>query len=189
MEANTIKNKDDKYWWMIIVLIILAILYFFSKGFSKWTKEDELKDSEERLRLLKHRKNKLQLLIREKLHIKKWRDWAFRLVYPIVRGVILGLWILFNYSAKFYFVDKSPDLDDYVTWNASALILMSALLFLIYGTPLNIIPTMNQIKPYLEKKVYGRHVGIDAEISKHQNELKAVEKNISDVSLAISKLK
>lgn len=172
---NKNRNKGDNNWgWIIIAVFIIIFLIFWA--ILKYKKDKK------RFEWLQLRKGKLRSVIQKKRNKKRWLDWAFRLAYPIARIILVGIWLWYNYLAKFYF-EKPLELGDYVTWNAAGLIIFSALMFLFIG-PFDFTNAIKQVKPTIEFWVYSKYLGIGDMISANENELKKIEQEIDSLDNA-----
>ncbi len=131
------------------------------------------------LKFLRHRNKRLKELLEKKKKTKKWRDLFFKLVYPFARlMMVLGLGC-YLYSAKYYY-GTQPNLEQYLTWLAAGVFLISVALFLFIGIPFNIISTLKKVKPSLETWVYGKYLGISNAIEMNEIELEELENEIQN---------
>ncbi|PHR46747.1 MAG: hypothetical protein COA32_09705 [Fluviicola sp.] len=167
------KNKDNNNWSWIIVSAIIAIILVLWAIF-------QYKRDKKRIEWLLHRKKKLRSIIQKKRNQKRWLDWAFRLVYPIARFILVGLWVGYNCLATYYF-EQPIKLGDLVNWNAAGLIVLSAFVFLVIG-PFDFTKALKTVRPTIEVLIYGKYLGIGDMISADEDELAEIDKEIDSLN-------
>ncbi|MEX2484779.1 MAG: hypothetical protein WED10_09470 [Brumimicrobium sp.] len=172
MKLNN-KNESHNYWGWIILSAIIALILVFWILF-------KYKRDKKRIEWLQHRKRKLRSVIQKKRNQKRWLDWAFRLIYPIARFILIGLWVGYNCLATYYF-EQPIELEDLINWNAAGLILLTAVVFLIIG-PFDFTKALKTVRPTIEVWVYGKYLGIGDMISADEDELAEIDKEIDSLN-------
>jgi len=168
--------------WIVISLAVIFGLFFIFYIIHLIIEEQKRKKLTKEpfdLKFLRHKSNRLKVLVDKKKKTKWWRDLLFKLVYPSARLFMVGVLGYYLYCAKYYF-DTTPDLGDYLTWLAAGAFLISVALFLLIGVPFNLISTLQKVKPSLETWVYGKYLGIGNAIEMNESELEELENNIKN---------
>ena len=157
------------------VLFIFYILHLIIEGQKRKAIAKEPFD----LQFLRHRSKRLQELVEKKKKTKRWRDLFFKLVYPFARIIMVAALGYYLFCAKYYY-NEQPNIEQYLTWLAAGVFLISVGLFLFIGIPFNIMSTLKKVKPSLETWVYGKYLGISNAIEMNESELEELENDIKN---------
>lgn len=151
MEEN--KKKDSPF--TLPPIIVIAFIIIIVVWLTRFFKINYLKEEREKT---KRRHDKIEALIdkHEKLKIKL--EKSFKISYLILRVFLVLIVIVFNLILYYQFDVKN--IRELTAWNNMVLLVFSMILFIAFGSIINISKAVDYMKDKVEKWVYGKYINI-----------------------------
>ncbi|MCT4664933.1 MAG: hypothetical protein N4A45_06835 [Flavobacteriales bacterium] len=173
----------------VLIILLVILLFIFTLGQADLTtKDSELEDKEDLKRKhavsnLQYRHQKLKVIVEKKEGLWKKLRRIFSIIYFGVRLSLSAIYIGFN--VILYYEFNITKLSELLNWNQLALLVISLVSFMIFGTIANVKEFISKIKYWLELKIFSKYVDINQQITKHENEMLAINDEISKAENAL----